>query len=535
LSQRAVAEELEYSVVTLPPTLRHRRRAFVVVLVTLAAFGAVIPFANTPMSRIDSFVPTILAITFVTDLVTAVLLFSHFSATGSRAILVLASGYLFSSLIVIPHALTFPGAFAPTGLLGAGSQSAAWLSVSWRFGLAVASVGYALVARHRNANDQVDPLRRSWVYWSVAAVAILVCTLTLIVTAGDRFTPRLIVDGTVTPLGHYMNGTSALTNLLALLLLWTRRRSVLDLWLMVSICAPLCETAMVALFVTSRFSVGFYGVRILSLLVSKVVLIMLLSETMRLYARLSVANRNLERERANRLTNAEAVVAAIAHEIRQPLSSICNTAGSGKLLLARSPLNIADLKMALVRIEDDSFRVNDVVRNFRDLFRENEGEYELVDINSLTREAIQLLHKELDDHGITTVMNLEPELPIVPGHVGQLREVILNVVQNSIDAMATTKNAARVVSLKTQRRGSSIAISFQDTGPGIAPQTLESVFEPFISTKAKGTGLGLAICKMIVEQHGGKISATSELAGGARFEITLPTGMASRSVPASGE
>jgi signal transduction histidine kinase len=516
----------------MPPTLRNRRLAFVVILLTFTAFGAVIPFANTPMPRIDSFIPTILAITFVTDLVTAVLLFSQFSATGSRAVLVLASGYLFSSLIVIPHALTFPGAFSPTGLLGAGSQSTAWLSVSWRFGLAVASVGYALLARRRNANDEIDLSHRLAVYWSVTGVAIAVCALTLTVTAGDRFMPRLVVAGTVTPLGHLMNGASALTNMLALLLLWTRSKSVLNLWLMVSICGPLCETAIVALFVTSRFSMGFYGVRILSLLVSKVVLIVLLSEAMRLYARLSVANRHLENERAKRLTSAEAVVAAIGHEIRQPLTSICVHAGTGKILLAQSQPNIPELGILFKSMENEAFRVNDVVQNFRALFRENEQAYEAVDINSLTREAIQLMHKELDHHSVTIVKNLEAGLPIVSGHGGQLREVILNVVQNSIDAMATTKNESRVLTVKTQRHGSdSVAISIQDTGPGIGPQTLGTIFEPFVTTKVKGTGLGLAICRMIVEQHGGKITATSEPTSGARFEITLPTGMSSRSIP----
>ena len=98
-----------------------------VVVVSLVAYGAVAPFASIPLPRIDSFIPTLTAIVFVTDLVTAVLLFGQFSTTGSRALLVLASGYLFSSLIVIPFTLTFPGAFAPTGLLGAGSQSAAYL------------------------------------------------------------------------------------------------------------------------------------------------------------------------------------------------------------------------------------------------------------------------------------------------------------------------------------------------------------------------------------------------------------------------
>jgi signal transduction histidine kinase len=520
--ERLPSAEFAYSVATMPPTLRHRRLALVVVLVTFAAFGAVIPFANTPMSRVDSFIPTILAITFVTDLVTAVLLFSQFSATGSRALLVLASGYLFSSLIVIPHALTFPGAFAPTGLLGAGSQSTAWLSVSWRFGLAVASLGYAFLARYRNAIDQTESSPRLSVYWSVAAVAVLVCILTLIVTAGDRFMPRLIVAGAVTPLGHYLNGASALTNMLALLILWTRKKSVLDLWLMVSICAPLCETTIVALFITSRFSVGFYGVRILSLLVSKVVLIVLLSEAMRLYARLSFANRHLERERANRLTSAEAVVAAITHEIRQPLASISTRAGSGKQVLARTVPGIVEAAMLFRQIQDAVFGANNVLQNFAALFRESEPDYQAVSINLLLHDTMSLLRKELNDNNIMVVTQLEQALPIVAGHKGQLGEVFLNVLQNSIEAMRTTVDA-RVIDITTATRDpNSIMISIADTGSGIEREKLTSIFDPFITTKSGGTGLGLAICRMIVEQHGGKIAATSGPAGGARFEITLP-------------
>ena len=118
MPERAAKDQFEYSVATLPPTRRQRQLAFVVVVVTLAAFGAVAPFSGIPLPRFDSFIPTMMAIVFVTDLVTAVLLFGQFSTTGSRALLVLASGYLFSSLIAIPFALTFPGAFAPTGLLG---------------------------------------------------------------------------------------------------------------------------------------------------------------------------------------------------------------------------------------------------------------------------------------------------------------------------------------------------------------------------------------------------------------------------------
>src|SRR4029078_13510476 len=118
------------------------------------------------------------------------------------------------------------------------------------------------------------------------------------------------------------------------------------------------------------------------------------------------------------------------------------------------------------------------------------------------------------------------ELPALQGTRGQLREVILNVLQNSIEAMATTTRQ-RVIRVVSARHDSeSISLSLQDTGPGIAPDKLASIFDPFVTTKAKGTGLGLAICKMIIEQHGGKLSASSDVQyGGARFEITLPTNM----------
>ena len=206
------------------------------------------PFARIPLPRIDSFIPTMMAIVFVTDLVTALLLFGQFSITGSRALLVLASGYLFSSLIAIPFALTFPGAFAPTGLLGAGSQSAAWLNVFFRFGFAAAIVGYALLIPGKHTKGSIGPSPRPAIFWSVAIVIIVVCALTSAVTAGHDLMPRLLDDSTILPLGHYANGMIALTSVLALLLLWSRGKSVLDLWLMVAVCALAMETSLAALF-----------------------------------------------------------------------------------------------------------------------------------------------------------------------------------------------------------------------------------------------------------------------------------------------
>jgi signal transduction histidine kinase len=153
-----------------------------------------------------------------------------------------------------------------------------------------------------------------------------------------------------------------------------------------------------------------------------------------------------------------------------------------------------------------------------------------VDINVLALEAMQLLRKELDDHNIVAHTMLTSELPIIQGSRAQLREVILNLLQNSIEAMATTTRQ-RVISVVTARHGpESISISLQDTGPGIEPDKLAGIFDPFVTTKAKGTGLGLAICKMIIEQHGGKLSVASDTHyGGARFEVTLSANVAAQS------
>ena len=135
-------EELdtETQLVDLPPTPRQRYAAFAVAALLLVGFLATAPLAHLTMPRIDAFLPTVAAAISVIDCITSILLFAHFSIYRSRALLALASGYLFTALIIIPNALTFPGAFSPNGLLGAGPQSAGWLYFFWHTGFAAALV-----------------------------------------------------------------------------------------------------------------------------------------------------------------------------------------------------------------------------------------------------------------------------------------------------------------------------------------------------------------------------------------------------------
>ncbi|MFZ0355351.1 MAG: ATP-binding protein [Pseudolabrys sp.] len=523
MPELAAKEQFEYSIATSPATPWHRRLAFAVIVVSLVAYGAAAPFATIPLPRIDSFIPTMMAIVFVTDLVTALLLYGQFLTTGSRALLVLASGYLFSSLIVIPFALTFPGAFAPTGLLGAGSQSAAWLNVSFRFGFSAAIIGYALLIPGKHTKGSIELSPRPAIFSSVAIVIIVVCALTLAVTAGHDLMPRLLSDS-ILPLGHYANGMIALTSVLALLLLWSRGKSALDLWLMVAVCALAMETSLTALLVTTRFSVGFYATRLIPLVVSKVVLIALLSETVILNERLVSAFMMQRRERENRLMSVEAATAAIAHEIKQPLAAISLRCSTALRWLKRTPPDSEEAIACLTGVMDASARANEVADSTRQLFKATAHQKTPIEINRLVRQVLRMVENDLRGQGVTVSTEFQKDLPQIRGDPTLLQQVILNLVKNAIEAMGTVPTTIKALRLvTTQDRNSVVSLSVQDSGPGITPENATHVFDPFFTTKSSGTGLGLSISRKIIQDHGGDLRLTKTSSNGCTFEITLPS------------
>jgi signal transduction histidine kinase len=231
----------------------------------------------------------------------------------------------------------------------------------------------------------------------------------------------------------------------------------------------------------------------------------------------------LRRERESKLTSVEAAVAAITHEIRQPLTAISTKSAAARRFLARGPADIERVGGILDDIGKSTLRVNEVIGSVGALFRRASPEQQSIDVNDLVIGGLQLLGKELADRSITVDTQLTSELPPIMGHKGQLQEVILNLVQNSIDAMRTMTAKPRMLHVRTAPHGrDAIAISVEDTGPGIEEKTLSRVFDAFVTTKTKGMGLGLAISQAILERHNGKITAMSGINGGARFEIILP-------------
>jgi signal transduction histidine kinase len=517
----------EFLIATIPPSPRQERLALLVIAILVLSFAASVPFASDRLTRIDSFVPTVEAIDFVADLATAILLFGQFEIIRSRALLVLASAYLYAALILAAHALSYPGAFTPNGVFQIGIQATPWLYNLWRFGFSASVAAYAWMINWTGERAKIPTSSVRAVWLSITAVMILVGILTWGITVQEPILLPLLSDVlNFTSAANKVPLASLLISFIALVLLALRRTSVLDLWLVVALCGMVVEQTLVSFFVHTRFSFGHYSSRVLAVAVSTIVLIALLSETVTLYNRLVQANRGLQRERASKLLNAQAAIAATIHQLRQPLAAIGIGSATATRFLAQTPPDAAHVQ----RIHDDiigaTSHANEVLESIRALFEDTDQSSTLVNVNELVAESLQVVQNELEDHGIAASTQLAPDLPLIGGHKGQLEEVILNLVHNSIDAMRASTSKLRAVSVQTKQQGrEQVVISVQDTGPGIAPERIMSVFDAFVTTKPKGKGLGLAIAKMIIERHGGQISVRSDPGSGARFDIRLPIKM----------
>ena len=278
------------------------------VLLSIVILVAVAPFATRQLAPMPAFIPAYESALVISDLITAVLLFGQFKVLRSRALFVLASGYLFTAFIAISHLLTFPDAFARTGLLGAGPQSTAWLYMFWHGGFPLFVIAYALL-RGDARGSRISPvknLRRGGsgvaILIGVSAVVAIVCALTFVATSNHDWLAVLVVNGRFTAENAAVVRSLWIASLVALVMLWWRRQhTVLDLWLMVVMCAWLCDIALSAVFNATRYDLGWYAGRIYGLLAASSLLIVLLIENGMHYVRLaqlshdlSAANRSLE-------------------------------------------------------------------------------------------------------------------------------------------------------------------------------------------------------------------------------------------------
>jgi signal transduction histidine kinase len=312
-----------------PPSPGERRLASWVVAVSAVVFAAAIPFARQPLAPLPAFVPVYQSALVVNDLMTAILLFGQFGILRVRALLFLASGYLFTAAMAAMHMLSFPGLFAPAGLLGAGPQTTAWLYMFWHAGFPLLVIAYAL-DRHSSARAP----RAAMVQASVVAL-MAAGALALLATEGQTLLPAIMQGNRYTPAMILVVSSVWTLSGAALFFLWRRPpHSLLDLWLMVAMCAWVFDIGLAAVFNAGRFDLGFYAGRIYGLLAATFVLVLLLLENTALYARLAedvrrrelAARRLAERLRIlheiDRAVVAEKPAEAIAAAVIQPLREL---------------------------------------------------------------------------------------------------------------------------------------------------------------------------------------------------------------------
>jgi signal transduction histidine kinase len=510
---------------SLTPGRAQIRVALGVVLALLTIFFvAGGPLSTVQLAPIHAIVAAYGTAMFVVDLITAILLFAQFSILRSPALLVIAIGYLFTALVVIPWMLAFPGVFAPSGLLGAGLQSTAWLYVLWHVGFPMSVIACALL-------KDADPAKRLWrgsagaaILLSVAVTATVVCAATFFVTLGNPLLPRIMVDEVrIAPLWAYVAVFLVLLCVLALIVLWVRWRSVLDLWLMVVLCAQVIEICLSSFFWT-RFSIGWYVGRACGLLSGSLVLIVLLYETTRLYAQLLGVVLVQRREREARLVTADTMTATIAHEVKQPLAGIVTNADAGLRWVDRSAPDLDEAKAAFKRIVADGRRAAAVIESVRAMVKKGDLNRTALDINDLIGETLALVGAEVQKHRIVVRTELNAQLPQVIGDPIQLQQVLLTLITNAIDAMAAN-DEARILCVKSGvHTDGGVEVSVADTGTGLGWHDIDRVFDPLFTRKSDGTGMGLSICRSTIEAHNGRIWVAPNKPQGAVFQFVLLAG-----------
>ncbi len=298
--------EQAITLANVPVNARHRRGVVLAVVLMGVLFAVAAPFAKRPLGEVAAFLPMYQSALITCELITGVLLLGQFRTLRSPALLILAAGYFFSALMAIPHLLTFPGLFSARGLLGAGEQTTAWLYFLWHAGFPVFVLGYCaarsggwLAGRGAAVSATLVPLMG-------LGVVALVVALTLLCTVFGAHLPNLMHGDMDAPAKVAVANATWLLSALALLALLLRRHhSLLDVWLVVVVCAWLLEVALAASLNHGRFDLGWYAGRVFGLCAALIVLVMLLLENSTLFRHVLTLREREHRSAAERLSSSE--------------------------------------------------------------------------------------------------------------------------------------------------------------------------------------------------------------------------------------
>lgn len=240
-------------------------------------------------------------------------------------------------------------------------------------------------------------------------------------------------------------------------------------------------------------------------------------------AQAEVRRHQEELAHVTRLNMLGEMASGLAHELNQPLSAISNYAAGLTKRLDAGPQDPAVVRDALSRIREQAKRGGEMIKRLRSMVAKRPAKNETVEVNAVVRNVLELCGFQIMEQQVKVGVHLDPQNPLIRVDPIQIEQVLINLIQNAIDAMAQTPKDKRKIQLRTCRIGQNkIVISVRDDGQPLSQPQLDSVFEPFFTTKDKGMGMGLAISESIALTHGGGLTARANPARGATFTLTLP-------------
>jgi two-component sensor histidine kinase len=318
-------DDFPVATTTMPATTGHYKIAYGGSIILLVLIAVVTPFANVPLRRVDAFIPVIQTAFCIANLLTATFLFAHYWLQPQRALLALASGFLSGGLLAFLQTLAFPDAYGPGVLIGDYLNSAGWLYTFWHTAFPVAVIVYTL---SKNAGDAVQRSRRTTgviIGSTVACVLMATTGLSWVALAGAEYLPSLYETTTQqAPFARVVAVYLALLTTVAAALLFVRRYTILDQWLILTLLGWLPVFLVTITLSVARFSLGWYMVRVYALLAGSSLLFVLLTETLFLYTRLANTVVLLRRsERHQRLLMAE-----LNHRVKNILAQVEGVATS---------------------------------------------------------------------------------------------------------------------------------------------------------------------------------------------------------------
>ena len=505
------------------PSQTEVRIGLAIVALVFITILIALPAHDVPVGAIPGFIPALDAGMLVCDLISAAILYAQAVVFRSRALSVLASGYVLSGLLLVPWALTYPGAFSVNGLLGAKINTTGWIAVCWRLSIPVSVCLYAWLKRRdaRRPTAQRPPASVLRGLLVSVAFAILVTVLT---TVGHDLLPSFFVSQSeaLTSTITAVNVVVIAATVAAMITLFRQEKSVLDVWLLVALSAWLAQS-LLNLQVHSRLILGAYVFLGLTLVSNLIVMLALVTESNQLYARLAVSTGARRREREARLMSMDAVTAAISHEVGQPLTAVTLNAAAGLSWLTQPRPDVEKAVTALRAVSEGGQRTFDIIRSIRATFAKEPGRASEFNLNDLVHETVLLVERELAASKISLELSLDETLPPILADRVQIQRIVVNLLNNAMDSLRAIHDRLRSLSICSAFVGSTdVLLEVIDNGAGIEPQDLDHIFDPFFTTKVTGTGLGLPLCRTIAEEHRGQLWASPGEVNGAVFRLQLP-------------